>query len=99
MQEIIVGRDNELPCNLERSNFLGDAISDLPEVLLLSITKYLVQPCLMEFFNLFCCIVFQVTNYEDRDAREYGTVPCTDYQKLIRLGKQGAFDILYWFFF
>ncbi|XP_017236074.1 DNA (cytosine-5)-methyltransferase CMT3 [Daucus carota subsp. sativus] len=62
-KEIIVGRDNELPCNLERSNFLGDAISDLPEV----------------------------TNYEDRDAREYGTVPCTDYQKLIRLGKQDLF--------
>ncbi|KAK1381682.1 Chromomethylase [Heracleum sosnowskyi] len=62
-KEIIVGRDNELPSQLERNIFLGDAISDLPKV----------------------------TNYEDRDAREYGTAPCTDFQKFLRLQKQDLF--------
>ncbi|KAL8091291.1 DNA (cytosine-5)-methyltransferase 1-like [Apium graveolens] len=62
-KEIIVGRDNELPCELERSNFLGDAISDLPKV----------------------------TNDEDRDAREYGTARCTNFQKFLRLEKQDLF--------
>lgn len=44
-----------------------------------------------KFFNLFFCIIIvQVTNYEDKDEREYGTAPRTDYQRFIRLKKQGA---------
>ncbi|KAL8091292.1 hypothetical protein AgCh_040403 [Apium graveolens] len=56
-KEIIVGSDSELSHMLERSNFLEDVITDLPEV----------------------------TNYEDKDEREYGTAPRTDYQRPLAL--------------
>lgn len=52
----------------------------------------------LNFLNLFICIIIvQVTNNEDKDEREYGSAPRTDYQRFIRLKKQGALTFFIFF--
>lgn len=39
--------------------------------------------------------IVQVTNYDEQDEMPYSSAPCTNYQKFIRLGKQGALQTFF----
>jgi len=83
LQQSIVAYDETQRPSLKKALLLGDAISDLPQASLF----YMFINCGTCACNLI--LLLQVENYQPHEVMEYSSPPKTDFQRYIRLGRQG----------